>query len=199
MVSYLEGDSDEANTAYGHYTGPRGGWASFVDGGYGVFGGGDFGGGGATSELPARKLAGADSERTDEPASLLSATPEHLERMGGFGEAVSKGAAGAGEALSQTWDALTTNKDLHKGVEFGIKAAGEVTKDVAWEAGKDAAKALGGYWFKNIGKDPKLTAPLGTAAGLIFKGVKLYDRAPGWGQDIGDRLYKIKEDIYSKE
>ena len=84
-------------------------------------------------------------------------------------------------------------------MEFGIKAAGEVTKDVAWEAGKDAAKALGGYWFKNIGKDPKLTAPLGTAAGLIFKGVKLYDRAPGWGQDIGGRLYKIKEDIYSKE
>jgi len=117
-----------------------------VDGGYGVFGGGDFGGGGATSELPARKLAGADNERLDEPASLLSATPEHLERMGGFGEAVStigkgvgeavsKGAAGAGEALSQTWDALTTNKDLHKGVEFGVKAAGEVTKDVAWEAG----------------------------------------------------------------
>jgi len=32
-------------------------------------------------------------------------------------------AEGAGEALGKTWDALTTNEDLHKGVEFGGKAA----------------------------------------------------------------------------
>jgi hypothetical protein len=144
---------------------------------------------------------------------VLTATQEHLDHIDqknafadavstigkGVDEAVSKGAAGAGEALSKTWDALTTNEELHKGVEFGVKAAGEVTKDVAWEAGKDAAKALGGYWLKDIGNDPKPTDALGPTGGLLFKGVELYNKAPGWGQDLGDRLYKIKKDVYSKE
>ncbi len=52
---------------------------------------------------------------------------------------------GAGEALGKTWDGLTTNEDLHKGVEFGGKAAWEVSKDVFEEAGTDAARALVGY------------------------------------------------------
>jgi hypothetical protein len=41
----------------------------------------------------------------------------------GLGETVSKGAEGAGEALGKTWDALTMNEDLKKGVEFCGKAA----------------------------------------------------------------------------
>ncbi|OGR34196.1 MAG: hypothetical protein A2051_03435 [Desulfovibrionales bacterium GWA2_65_9] len=67
------------------------------------------------------------------------------------------------------------------------------------EAGTDAAKALGGYWLKDKGSDPKATDALGTAGGLIYKGIKLYDKAPGWGRDLGNRLYKIKDGVYSKE
>ena len=36
-------------------------------------------------------------------------------------------ADGAGQALGKTWDALTTNEDLKKGVEFARKAAREAT------------------------------------------------------------------------
>lgn len=136
---------------------------------------------------------------------------EAVETIGkGVGEAVTKGAAGAAEAvdkgwnatgtaLGKTWDALTTNEDLRKGVEFGGKAALEVTKDVAWEAGKDAAMALGGYWFKDTGKESKVTDAFGTAGGLISKGIRLYDKAPDWGRGLGERLNKIKDDVYSKE
>jgi hypothetical protein len=151
-----------------------------------------------------------------EPWTLFSAGQEHLDHLDhfdtangfgeavgtmteGIGEAVSKGAEGAGEALGKTWDVLTTNEELKKGVEFGGKAAWEVTKDVAERAGKDAAGALGGYWSKDIGKDPKPTGSLGSAGGLIIKGVKLYNEAPDWGRDLGERLYKIKDNIYLRK
>jgi hypothetical protein len=132
------------------------------------FGGDDggvgFGGAGATGDFGPGKLAGADSEAGQrsspaEPWSVLSATQEHLDHIdkisgfgdavstigSGIGEAVSKGAEGAGQALGKTWDELTTNEDLHKGVEFGGKAAWEVSKDVFKEAGADAGRALVGY------------------------------------------------------
>ncbi|MDP2849275.1 MAG: hypothetical protein Q8O35_13970 [Humidesulfovibrio sp.] len=73
----------------------------------------------------AGKQAGADSEAgRREPKSLLSATAEELDKMAaGTGQAVTQGAAGAKQAFSRTWQELSTNEELHKGVEFGVKAA----------------------------------------------------------------------------
>jgi hypothetical protein len=217
MVPYLEGDSDDMNNAYCRYTGPSGGWASFADGGYGVFGDGDFGGGRATSEFPPGKLAGADSEAgrampPKEPWTVLSATQEHLDHIDrnngfadaastigpGIGEAVSKGAAGAGEALGKTWDALTTNEDLHKGVEFGGKAAWEVSKDVWERAGEDAAGALvgAGSYYK-LGETAGKVAR-GTVFDLFKNGGQDYMEWPDKARDLGERINKVKERVYGK-
>ncbi|MGE4265480.1 MAG: hypothetical protein AB7E46_13525 [Desulfovibrio sp.] len=38
---------------------------------------------------------------------------------------MTKGAAGAEQALLRTWEEPSTSQELHKGVEFGVKAAGE--------------------------------------------------------------------------
>lgn len=184
----------------------------------GDYGGGGFGGAGATGDFGPGKLAGADSEAGQrsgpaEPWSVLSATQEHLDHIdkinsfgdavstigSGIGEAVSKGAEGAGEALGKTWDELTGNKELHKGVEFGGKAAWEVSKDVAEMAGKDALGTYGGYWLKDTEKDPKITDAFGTAGSLINMGIRLYDKAPDWARGLGERINKIKDGVYSKE
>lgn len=52
-----------------------------------------------------------------------------LAREGVF-EAATKGAAAGWEALERAYRELTTNEDLHKGVEFGAKAGWEVSKEV---------------------------------------------------------------------
>ena len=73
---------------------------------------------------------GSEAGRRD-PLSLLSATAEELDKIAaGTSQAVTQGAAGAKQALGRTWEELSTNQELHKGVEFGVKAAGEVSKDV---------------------------------------------------------------------
>ncbi len=127
----------------------------------------------ASPEPSPGKLAGADSEAgrrepPPEPWTLFSAGQEHLDHIDskgfgeavepigtGIGEAVSKGAEGAGEALGKTWDALTTNEDLHKGVEFGGKAAWEVTKDVGWEAWDRCGQGAGRLLTEGQGERPE--------------------------------------------
>lgn len=103
-------------------------------------------GGGSPDWSSLGKLAGADSEAgrkgpPAEPWTLFSATQEHLDHLdkqngfgdavgtigAGIGEAVSKGWDATGQALGKTWDARN-NEDLKKGVEFGTKAAWEVTR-----------------------------------------------------------------------
>ncbi|MDQ7836448.1 MAG: hypothetical protein RDU24_13790, partial [Humidesulfovibrio sp.] len=123
-----------------------------------------------------------------------------------------KGAAGAGEALSQTWDALTTNKDLHKGVEFGAKAAGEVTKDVAWTVLKDTvyntwdvglsegAKRLGLDRVANLAGNPAITLPLNKIWGMK----RTVEDVWGGGQerdakDLGRRIDSVYEDVYGRK
>ncbi len=193
----------------------------FTDGGF-AGGGGDFSSSGATSGFGIGKLAGADNGADNgagqpkapaEPWTPFSAGQEHLDHIdrkngfgdavstigSGIGEAVSMGAQGAGEALGKTWDALTTNTDLHKGVEFGAKAAWEVSKDVGKRVVEDAGDAYLGYLLGNKSADPKYTDPLGKVGDLYAKGVKLYDQAPEWGRSLGTRLNKIKQDVYSKE
>ena len=118
MFSYLEDDNDVIFGTGSHYNGPVGGAASFVDGSISVFDGQ----GGV-------KLAGADSEEgrkqkaePEEPRSILTATKEYWDKMlSGTGEALSKGKEGAMDALSQTWDELTGNEELHKGVRYGLR------------------------------------------------------------------------------
>jgi hypothetical protein len=72
-----------------------------------------------------REGGGEAGAGTREPKSLLTATSEQLERIAaGTGQAVTQGAAGAKQALSRTWEERATNEELHKGLEFGVKAAG---------------------------------------------------------------------------
>ena len=184
----------------------------------------DLGSSGAPDWDSPAKIAGR--KEPDEPWSVLTATQEHLDhidRVNGFGEAVetmakgvgeavSKGAAGAGEALGKTWDALTTNEDLHKGVEFGVKAAGEVIKDagkaVFWDslantgdtALTEGAKQLGLNRAAEIFGNPAITIPLNKAisAGRLVKSV--------WGggaeadtKDLGRRMDTIFEDVYGRK
>lgn len=147
-----------------------------------------------------RKEKPAEGGGGGEPKSLLSATSEQLEKMiAGTGEALDKGAAGAKDALTRTWDELTGNEELHKGVEFGVKAAGEVSKDVWKMAAENAGEAHLGYLLKGSPKEPNLADIFGSAGGLYAKGVKLYDEAPGWGRSLGTRLNKIKDGVYAKE
>jgi hypothetical protein len=64
-----------------------------------------------------------------------------LERIyNGAGQALDKGMEAAGKATGKAWDALRS-KEVHDGVEFGARAAWEVTKDVGKIVGEDAAMA----------------------------------------------------------
>lgn len=77
--------------------------------------------------------------------------------------------------------------------------AGELSKDVFKEAGKDAAMALGKYYFADTKKEPELKDALGSVGGLVWKGVSLYDKAPEWGRSLGERLNRIKGRVYGTE
>jgi len=161
-----------------------------------------------------------------EPWTLLSADQEHLDHLdkqngfgdavgtigAGLGEAVSKGADGAGEALGKTWDALTTNEDLHKGVELGGKAAWEVTKDVGktvyddlkyngWDtAASEAAKAVGLSSTASVLGYPVITIPLNKAIGTgrvirdVWGGKQEQDAI-----DLGKRIDSIYEGVYGRK
>jgi hypothetical protein len=199
------------------------------------FGGDDggvgFGGAGATGDFGPGKLAGADSEAGQrsapaEPWSVLSATQEHLDLIdksngfgdavstigSGIGEAVSKGAEGAGQALGKTWDELTTNEDLHKGVEFGGKVAWEVTKDVtktvrndigfnSWDTAADkGAECLGLGRVARVASNPAITIPInkvigmGRVVGDVWGGKQERDTI-----DLGKRIDSIYEGVYGRK
>jgi len=147
-----------------------------------------------------RKEKPAEGGGGGEPKSLLSATSEQLEKMiAGTGEALDKGAAGAKDALTRTWDELTGNEELHKGVEFGVKAAGEVSKDVWERVGEDVIGAGAGRIVKGRNpKDPELWNLLGPAASKTHMGYKLYKGAPDWANDLGARIGTIQDRVFKK-
>lgn len=171
---------------HGRYSGPSGGAAVLGTGAVRVF-------------TSSGKLAGADSEDgRKEPNSLLSATGEQLRKIGtGTGQALRQGAAGAKEALARTAHELAHNEDLHKGLEFGLKAAGEVSKDVAEKVGADALSAAFGRFRPLAGEG---TAPLpGTIGGLVWKGARSYKDFPDQARDLGWRIVRVREDVYGKD
>ena len=151
-------------------------------------------------DADAGKRAGADSEAgRREPKSLLSATSEQLERIAaGTGQAVTQGAAGAKQALSRTWEELSTNEELRKGVEFGVKAAGEVSKDVWERVGEDAAAALLGYGTAStaaqiFGHDPVTSSLRNRGWRMANDGYGLFDSAAQKTQELGTRIEKLKQ------
>ncbi|HWR04930.1 MAG TPA: hypothetical protein VN419_13075 [Humidesulfovibrio sp.] len=189
------GGKPQGYDSHGRYTGPRGGAVSLSDGSVSIFG--------AEGRLyaDAGKQAGADSEAgRREPKSLLTATSEQLERIAaGTGQAVTQGAAGAKQALSRTWEELATNEELHKGVEFGVNAAGEVSKDVGMQVGKHAATVYGGYKLAAPTGGPRWTNGLGPVPGLVWTGVNSYKTFPQKGQDLGDRIQTIHNSVYGEK
>jgi len=185
------GHKPQAYDAHGRYTGPnvgaQGGSVSMRDGLIRMY---------ARSD---GKRAGADSEfGRQEPTSLLSATAEQLDKItSGTGQAVRQGAQGARQALSRTWEELSTNKELREGVEFGARAAVEVSKDVWKQAGTDAATAAFGRF--RPGASEGLTYLLGTLGGLAWKGINTSQGIPSQTRALGERINTIKAKIYDKE
>lgn len=96
------------------------------------------------------------------------------------------------------WQELSTNQKLHKGVEFGVKAAGEVSKDVGEQVGKHAASVYIGRKLGGDPGEPKWTTGLGPAPGLIWTGAKSYRDFPEKGKDIGKRIQNIHDEVYGK-
>ena len=136
----------------------------------------------------------------EEPRSILTASKEYWDKMlSGTGEALSKGKDGAKDALSRTWDELTGNEELHKGVEFGVKAAGEVSKDVWEQAGKDAASALLGYGTATkvapmLGADPVTSILRNRGWRMANDGYDLLDSAGRRARDLGARIENLKRE-----
>ena len=188
------GGKPQGYDSHGRYTGPRGGFVSLRDGGIHTFEGDRL-------YANADKQAGADSEAgRREPKSLLSATAEELDKIAaGTSQAVTQGAAGAKQALGRTWEELSTNQELHKGVEFGIKAAGEVSKDVWKRAGENGLAASTDLLWQGNPATAKLSDLLGPAAGLARGGLKDYEEFPGWARDMGTRVRAIQIKVYSKQ
>jgi|GEM_PF-3123825 hypothetical protein len=207
------GGKPQAYDAFGRYSGPTGGAAKTRDGSVRVFAAEDEDG--TTVDAPRNsKLAGADSEAgKTEPRSLLSATREQLEHIAdGTGQAVIQGAAGARQALARTADELAHNEELHKGVEFGVKAAGEVSKDVwktvgtdvafnIWDtAGADGAKALGLNRTAAILNNSAVTAPLNKIISASRLGQSVFNgEAEQESRDLGRRIHAIQQNIYREQ
>ncbi|MEJ2220728.1 MAG: hypothetical protein P8X80_07925, partial [Desulfobacterales bacterium] len=58
---------------------------------------------------------------------------------------------GVGQATEGAWNALAHNKDLQKGVEFGVKAAGLVTLDVSIIVALDVGLAyVPNKWIRTL-------------------------------------------------
>jgi len=187
------GGKPQGYDSIGRYTGPRGGSVSLRDGSIRLYADGP------EETDGADKQAGADSETgRREPRSLLSATAEQLDTIAsGTGQAVAKGAAGAKQALGRTWEELSTNQELHKGVEFGVKAAGEVSKDVWKQVGKDAGSAAFGHFRPGAGEGAGRL--FGTTGGLIWKGADSYDKLPKDVHELGDRITRVRDAVYGKK
>ncbi|MGE4265477.1 MAG: hypothetical protein AB7E46_13510 [Desulfovibrio sp.] len=102
------GGKPQGYDSSGRYIGPRGGSVSLRDGSIRLY-------------ADADKQAGADSEAGRRgPKSLLSATAEQLEAIAtGTGQAVTKGAAGAEQALGRTWQELSTTRNCTRAWSSG--------------------------------------------------------------------------------
>ena len=62
---------------------------------------------------------------------------------------------GLGQAGTCTWNALANNKDLHKGAEFGAKAAGVVTIEVSITVAIDVGLAyVPNKWIRGLQSIP---------------------------------------------
>jgi hypothetical protein len=182
------GGKPQGYDSSGRYIGPRGGSVSLRDGSIRLY-------------ADADKQAGADSEAGRRgPKSLLSATAEQLEAIAtGTGQAVTKGAAGAEQALGRTWQELSTNQELHKGVEFGVKAAGEVSKDVWEKVGEDAASATIGFGAATkastlFGTDPVTSILRNRGWKLANDGYDLFDSTATKTRELGTRINNVKRE-----
>ena len=127
----------------------------------------------------------------------------------GIGKALVEGGKGAAKAVGRTTDELMHNKDLHKGVEFGARAAWEVTKEVAKRAGQDAIEAIGEQKFvgalKKSKKFGKLVTVIDDHPGVIA-GRQVAEMAdqieeslaeyPRMARTLGARINAIKRDVY---
>ncbi|MGE4292754.1 MAG: hypothetical protein AB7E32_11145 [Desulfovibrio sp.] len=105
-------------------------------------------------EHDSHPASGGKPEQAEQPQKedkgFWKKTGEAVSSMSnGIGQAVDKGMDAAGQATGKAWDAVRS-KEVRDGVEFGARAAWEVTKDVGKIVGEDALVAL----FSSLGKVP---------------------------------------------
>lgn len=186
--------------SWGRYSGPCQGAASLTDGSIRVDAGGvEYFGPGklAGADAPAAFNGRTDAGAADEPRSLLSATPEQLARMAeGVGQALRQGGEAAGQALSRAWGELTTNRELHKGLEFGLRAAGEVSKDVWGKVATHAGSALFGRL--RPGASEGAAYLLGTVGGMALGALKSAREYPDMTRSLGQRIETTRQRVYGK-
>ena len=118
-------------------------------------------------------------------------------------------AAGQATLTRRNSDELAHNEELHKGVEFGVKAAGEVSKDVwktvgtdvafnLWDtAGADGAKALGLNRAAAVLNNSAVTTPLNKIISASRLGQSVFNgEAEQESRDLGRRIQAIQQHIY---
>ncbi|MGE4292758.1 MAG: hypothetical protein AB7E32_11165 [Desulfovibrio sp.] len=109
----------------------------------------------------------------------------------GIGQAVDKGMDAAGQATGKAWDAVRS-KEVCDGVEFGARAAWEVTKDVGKIVGKDAAMATLG-----VGLPPGTSIAVDKIYKLDSANQGLRSGYEQQVQDLARRIAQQKRNGYS--
>ena len=105
--------------------------------------------------------------------------------------------SGVVNAGVQTWNALANNEELHRGVEFGVKAAGVVTGEVAKIVAQDVAMAI------TIPVTNYILTPAGGFAfgkSVISIGVVTnVAKFGGMAEGISDRIQNIQYNIFTRQ
>jgi hypothetical protein len=122
----------------------------------------------------------------------------------GVGKAVTEGGKGAVDAVGIAAKEMANNEDLHKGLEFGAKAAGVA---MSYAAKKTFLDAVNNYIGIDVDKQTKNGFTLGQAAalaGVVQKAMVLksiYDNyydLPKDAANLGEKFNKAYKDVYGE-
>ncbi|MEA1900643.1 MAG: RHS repeat-associated core domain-containing protein, partial [Thermodesulfobacteriota bacterium] len=110
-----------------------------------------------------------------------------------FGGTVKTISSGIGQAVGAAWNDVAYNEELHRGVEFGVKAAGVATVEVAKIVTMDTLKA---YFMPRI----PLTQAGGYAFGESVNVIQVTLSLESYGnmaKDISNRIQTIGDDVFA--
>ena len=116
---------------------------------------------------------------------------------------------GAAKAVKRTAHELANNEDLHKGVEFGGRAAWEVTKEVGKRTGQEVIESIGEKRLVGAAKKTKRLSRIakaidespGLASGRAATEIAAelsdaLEEYPELAKQLGIRIKTIKSEVY---